>query len=141
MEAAVGQVAGVTGRQEQVFSALATVRAWQAEVDDPAKPHVVEGAERQRRRLDHHRPLAEVDETDEIGSVGIGREEKRFRIHQLREDDDRVVLNARVNKALARSYQGGAPKSVQKRLGGMHEVEIVIDLLDRFLPRSAILEL
>ena len=92
------------------------------------------------RRLDNQRPLGEVHEADEIDGIGVSREEKRFRIHQLREDDKRVVTSAGVDKALARGYQGGAPKSVQKYLGCVHEVEVVVDLFDGLFARRAVLE-
>ena len=54
--AAVGQRAVIARRDEQEPAALAAIRAWQAEIDDPLPPHVVEHPERLRRRLDDHRP-------------------------------------------------------------------------------------
>src|SRR5208337_2169625 len=77
----------------------------------------------------------------EINRVGVGCQEQRLRVHQLRENEDRVVGYTGVVESLPKRRCRGALKGVHKRLRGVHEVEIVIDLLDRFLARSAILEI
>ena len=50
VEAAVGQRPVVAGPDDQVPAALAAIRAGQADVGDPAEPHVVDRAEDARRR-------------------------------------------------------------------------------------------
>ena len=52
-EVAVGDVAVVTGRQDQVLAALPLVRAGEADVGDVALPDVVDEAQGVRGRLDH----------------------------------------------------------------------------------------
>jgi hypothetical protein len=94
--AAVGQRAVVARREEQEPAALAAIRARQAEVDDPLPPPVVEHSERLRRRLDDHRPVSQIDHAEEIGRVRVRGQKQRCRIHQLREDQDLVVLRSRL---------------------------------------------
>ena len=111
-EAALGQRAVIAGRHDQVLAALAAVGAWEADVDDPAEPHVVDGAEPLRRLLDHHRAIGQVHGGEVVDRVGIGGQEQRLRVHQLGEDDDGVVLGADALKALADRVGGGAAEAV-----------------------------
>ncbi len=99
MVPAVRQRPLVAGWNEQVAAALAAVRPRQAEVDDPPPPHIVDHSECLRRRLDDHRARREIDDAEEVDRVGVRGQEHRLRPHQLREDQDRVVLHADVVEA------------------------------------------
>ena len=57
IKAVLGPVAVVARPHEQVLATLAAIRPWATEVDDPAKPHVVERAERVGGRLHDHRSI------------------------------------------------------------------------------------
>ena len=62
VEAALGQRPVVARGDQQVGAALAAVRAGQAEVGDPAEPHVVDEAQGVGRGLQHQRALGQVEE-------------------------------------------------------------------------------
>jgi hypothetical protein len=59
---------------------------------------------------------------------GIGRQEQRLGIHQLGEDKDFVVLDPGAQKALVEGADADPLKGVHKRLVGVREVQVVIDL-------------
>ena len=90
--AALGQRPVIARRHDQVLAAQPAVGAGAADVDDPGEPHVVDRADGVRRLLDHHRAVGEVDGRHVVDRVGVGGQEQRVRVHQLREDDDVVVL-------------------------------------------------
>ena len=92
--AAARQLALVIGRHKQVFAALAPVGTGQTEVGDPLEPHVVDHAKREWRCLNDDRSLGDVQIDPEIDGVRIGRQEQGLRIHQLGEDQGRVVRDA-----------------------------------------------
>ena len=87
-EAALGERAVVAGGNEEELAAGAAVGAGETEVDDPLEPHVVERAQRHRRRLDDHRAVVQVDDHEVVDGVGVRGQEPRRRVHQLREDQD-----------------------------------------------------
>src|SRR5208337_1330037 len=72
----VGQFAFVARGQQQVFSTFATVGTGQPEVGYPMKPHVVHYSERQRRSLNDHWAVGEIDVAPEVDDVGVGRQEE-----------------------------------------------------------------
>ena len=139
--AAVRQRAVVAGRDEQEAAAFAAIRARQAEVDDPAPPHVVEHPERLRRRLDDHRARREIDDAEEVDGVGVRGQEHGLRAHQLREDEDRVVLDAGVVEALPDRVRRRAREAVEVHVEAVHEVEMVVDALGGLAGRHAVDEL
>jgi hypothetical protein len=65
----------IARRHEQVSSPFAAVGAGEANVDDPLKPHVVDGADPHRRLFDHHGTLRQIHDSDIIDSVGVAREQ------------------------------------------------------------------
>ena len=103
------------------------------------EPHVVDHAERQRRRLDDHRPLGDVQVDPEIDGVRIGGQEQRLRIHQLREDEGRVVRDAGILEALEDGRHRSALVGVHERLDAVHQVEVVVGLRHGLLARRAVL--
>jgi hypothetical protein len=105
-------------RQEEVFPPFAAVGSGQAEISHPAPPEIVEGAQRLGRRLDHHRSLREVDPAQKIHGIGVGRQEERLSIHQFGEDEDFVVLDPDVEKALAAGGHVHTLVGVHERLEG-----------------------
>jgi hypothetical protein len=141
VEAAVGQGAVVARRDEQEAAALAAIRAREAAVHDPLEPHVVEQRERLRRRVDHHRTRREIDDADEVDRVGVRGQEQRLRPHQLREDQDRVVLHARLVEALQQRLRRRSRKAVEVGVQPVHEVEMVVHELARLAARNTIDEL
>jgi hypothetical protein len=128
--AAVGQRAVIARRDEQEPTALAAIRTRQAEIDDPLPPPVVEHSQRLRRRLDDHRPRSQIDHAEEIGRVGVRGQKQRCRIHQLREDQDLVVVRSRLREPLAQRHRRGARVPVEKHVQGVHVVEVVVHGLD-----------
>ncbi len=138
---ALGQGAVITRRQDQVFPALAAIRARRAKVDDPAPPEIIERAKRLGRRLEHHRTVTQVEEADEIDCVGVRRKEERLGIHQLGEHDDLVVLDPDGGVRLSNGGHVHALEGIHKRLEGMCEVQVVVDFVQGLLARHAVLEL
>lgn len=60
-------------------AALRAVGPGDAEVRDPRKPHVVDRADiplrrTGRRDIEHHRPVAQVNENDEVHRVAVRRQ-------------------------------------------------------------------
>jgi hypothetical protein len=141
IEPAVGQLALIVRRHDQVFAALATVGSGNAGVGHPAKPGVVDAAEHPGRHFHHHWPLAEVEHRHDVHRVRVRRQEQRLGVHQLGEHDDLVVLDAGVHKTLAQGLDADALQRVSERAERVREVEVVVDLLDRRLARHAVLEL
>ena len=136
---ALRQFALVAGRHQQVPPALAPVGTGQAEVGHPAEPDVVDDAERQWRRLDHQRPLGDIQVDPEIDRVRIRGQEQRLRIHQLRPDEGRVVRDAGLLEALEDGRHRSALVGIHERLDAVHQVEIVVDLGHGLLARRAVL--
>jgi hypothetical protein len=60
---------------------------------------------------------------------GIGREEQRLGVHQLGEDDDRVVLSTETLEALAERRGRGGREGVQVGVHPVEEAEVVVELL------------
>ena len=141
VEAAFRHDAVVAGGHEQELAARAAVRPREPEVDDPLEPHVVERAQGHRRRLDHHRPVGQVDEAEVVDGVAVRGQEQRRRIHQLREDQHRVVLHADAQETLADRLRRCSRERGQERVEAVHEVEMVVQRLDRLPGRSTIGEL
>ena len=139
--AAGWQRAVVAGRDEQEPPALAAIRTRQAEVDDPSPPHVVEHSECLRRRLDDHRPRRQIDDPEVVHRVGVRGQEHGLRAHQLREDQDRVVVHARLVEALPDRVCRRSREAVEIHVEGVHEVEVVVDGLGGIAARYAVDEL
>ncbi|MCY1508156.1 hypothetical protein D9M68_424570 [compost metagenome] len=131
----------ITGWQQQVSSAFAAVGTGEPDIDDPAKPHVVDRAYPHRRLLDHGRPLRQIHDAEIVDGIGIGREEQRLRIHQFRAKGDRVVLCADAEKTLADRIGRCAAIAVEERVKGASEIKRVINLVDGVCTRRAILEI
>ena len=94
-EVAVGDVAVVIGRQDQVLAALALVRAGEADVGDVALPDVVDEAQRVRGRLDHERPVGlEVQVVRAVGGLGVGGQ------HDVGRGRERVGVGEDVGRGL-----------------------------------------
>ena len=127
--------------QEQVSSAFAAIGAGEPDVDDPAEPHVVDGADPHGGLLDHHRALRQIHDAEVIDRIGVGREEQRLRIHQFGVNGDRVVLRADAEKALADRIGGCAAVAVEERVEAAGEIQRVVDLVDGFGARRTVLEL
>ena len=140
VETALGQRAVVAGRQDQVLPSFAAVRTGRAEVGDPTPPHIVDGAERLGRRLEHHGTLAEIDDADEIHGIRIRRQEQRFCVHQLGEHEHLVVLHADIEKALANGSRVHALHRVHEGFESVREVQVVVDLGEGLLARHAVPE-
>jgi hypothetical protein len=68
-------------------------------------------------------------------------QEQRLRIHQVREDDDLVVLHADILQALAHGVDADALQRVGERSQRMRIVQVVVDLVERRLARLTVLEL
>ena len=134
VEAAFGQRSVVAGRDEQELAAGTAVGSGHAEVDDPLEPHVVERAQRHRRGLDDHRAVRQVDEGEVVDGVGVGGQEPGRRVHQLREDQHGVVLDADAQEPLAHRLGRRSRERGQERVDAVHVVEVVVQRLDR-LPR------
>lgn len=60
---------------------------------------------------------------------GIGREEQRLGVHQLGEDDDRVVLSTETLEALAERRGRGGREGVHVGVHPVEEAEVVVELL------------
>ncbi|MNI59885.1 hypothetical protein D3C87_1602900 [compost metagenome] len=73
IEFAFGQGTRVTRRDDQVLTAFAAIRPWQAQVDDPTEPCILNRAKDTRRDFHHYRPIREVESGDDIDRVGVGR--------------------------------------------------------------------
>ena len=82
VEAAFGHVPRVSRWQDQILSTESAVGPGKAEIGDPVPPHVVNDAQRIRRRFDDERPFAQVQIGPEIVGVGVGRQEQALGIHQ-----------------------------------------------------------
>ena len=119
IEPTLGQRTVVAGREDKIFSAFTSIGSRRTEIGDPAPPGVVDRAERLGRRLEHHRPLGEIEDAHEIDGVRIGRQEQRLRIHQFGEDQDLVILDPNVEKALAGwrpcSHPAGCSRTPRRR--------------------------
>ena len=100
-DVALRHLALVAGRQQQVLPALALVRPGDADIDDPAVPHVVYGAEHLRRHLDDQRAVAEIEPRPAVDGVVIGGEEDRPRVHQLLEDRHGGVCRSQLADGVA----------------------------------------
>ena len=96
------QRAVVARRHDQVLAAFAAVGTGHSDVDDPAEPVVVDGAEKLGRRLQDHGALGEIEDAHDVDRVRVGRQEQRLGIHQLGEDEDLVVLDPDVPMPLGR---------------------------------------
>ena len=146
VEAAVRQRPVIARSHDQVPAALPPVRARQAEVGDPPEPHIVDRAQDPRRRaerghVEHHRPGAQVGEAEEVDRVAVPGQEQRRRVHQLREQQDLVVLHPDREEPLADGRQRRAGERVDERLHPVHEVQVVIQQLRRRLGRRPVAEL
>ena len=139
--AAARQLALVIGRHKQVLAPLAPVGTGQTEVRYPLEPHVVDHAEREWRRLNDDRSLGDVQIDKEIDGVRIGRQEQGLGVHQLGEDQDRVVRNAGFLAALEDGRHGSALVGIHERLDAVHQVEVVVDLRNSLFAWCAVLEL
>ena len=139
--AAARQLALVAGRHKQVLAPLAPVGTGQTEVGDPLEPHVVDHAEREWRCLNDDRSLGDVQIDPEIDGVRIGRQEQGLRIHQLREDQGRVVRDAGILQALEDGRHRSALVGVHERLDAVHQVEVVVGLGHGLFARCAVLVL
>jgi len=120
---------------------LVAIGAGLAEVDHPAPPHVIDRAERFRRRLQHHRPLGQADDGEEIDRVRVGGQEEGLGIHQGRKDHDFIVLHPDAQRALVGGGHVHALERVHERFEGMGEVQMVVNLLHRLRGGHAVLEL
>ena len=146
METAVGQRAVIARSHDQVPAPRPTVRARQAEVGDPVEPHVIDCPQQSRRRserryVEHHGPTGQVDETPEVDGVAVRGEKQRRRVHQLREEGERVVLSSGRLEATAQRGQRRAGKRVDERLHPVHEIQMVVQQLRRRLGRCPVAEL
>ena len=146
MEAAVGQRPVIPWPHQQVLAALAAIRTGQADIRDPAEPHVVDRPQdrarrRHRRNVEHHRAGREVDERPEVDRVRVRRQEQRRRIHQLGVHQELVVLDPDAEEPAPDRDQRRPPDAVQVRLDGPHEIEVVVEPLGRIRRRCAVIEL
>ena len=114
------QLALVIGRHKKVLASLAPVGTGQTEVGYPLEPHVVDYAKREWRCLDDDRSLGDVEIDKEIDGVRIGRQEQGLGIHQLGEDQDRVVRHAGILDALEDGRHRSALVGVHERLDAVH---------------------
>ena len=115
--------------------------ARRSEIDDPPPPHIVDGAERPGRCLEHHRPLGQFDDTHEIDGVRVGRQEQRLGIHQVGEHEDFVVLHPYAEKAVADGGWAHGLEGVHEHAKRVREVEIVVNLVHVRRTRRTVPEL
>src|SRR4029434_9514012 len=108
METAIGKRTVIAWRNEKILASFPTVGARDADVDDPAEPHIIESTECHRWYLNHQRTLCQVEDRERVNGISVGGEKERVRVHQLGEDDHRVVLGADTMKALANRIGRGA---------------------------------
>ena len=144
--AAVGQRAVIARADDQVAATFSPIGAGQADVGDPSEPHVIDRAEESRWgaecwQVDHHRPVRQVDEPPEVDGVAVGGEEQRRRVHQLGEQQERVVLDPLRQVATTNCCERGTAQRTEERLHAVHEVEMVVQQRRRRLRRSAVVEL
>ena len=143
---AVGQRSVVTRSYHQVAAPFAPVRAGEADVGHPAEPHVVDRAEdarrsADRRDVDDHRSVGEVDERPEVDGVAVRRQEDRRRTHELGEEGERAVLDADREEAAADRGDGRPPQRAQERLHALAEVQVVVQEGGGGVRRGAVVEL
>ena len=146
VEAAVGQRTVVAGSHEQVPTARPTVRAGEADVGHPPEPHVIDRPEEprgrpERRHVEHHRAVGQVDEAPEVDRVAVGGQEQRRRVHPLREEQERVVLGSGCSEAATNRGQRCTRQRADERLDAVHEVEVVVEQGRRRFGRCAVVEL
>ena len=127
-EVAVGEVAVVPGRHEEILPAGALVGARDAHVRDVAEPEVVDDAQRLRRRLDHRRtPRLEVKKSRAVGGFGVRGEEEALRVGSgLGDADDPGRGDARGPQAAPHRHQGGSRHRVEEHLDAAHQIQRVI---------------
>src|SRR5690606_32710732 len=81
------------------------------------------------RLLYNHRPLRQIHYGKVVDSVGVRCKEQRFRVHELRENYDRVILGADALKALTYSVGRRAAEAVVERVKRSGEIHRVVNLL------------
>ncbi len=128
-------------RYDQILAAFAPVRPWPADVDHPAEPVVVDGSEKLWRHFQDHRPIRQVERPEGIDRVGVGGQKQGFGVHQLREDDDLIILHAGAVQPLSDRLDADALQRVHEHLEGVREVEVVIHPMEGVCAWCAILEL
>ena len=138
--AALRQRPVIVRTDDQILAAQPAVRTGAADVDDPGKPHVVDGPDRVGRLFDHHRTVRQVDPAEVVHRVGVCGQIERTGVHQLGEDDDVVVLGADAGGALQERQRRGAAKTVVVDVQRVAEVERVGHLTRRLGARRAVLE-
>ena len=144
--ATVRQRPVVSRADDEVLAPLTTVGTGDAEVRDPAEPHVVDRAQdprggSERRYVDDHRAVREIDEAQEVDRVAVGGQEHRRRVHEVREQEDVVVLHADRPEALPDRRHGRAREGADEGLDAVHEVEVVVEQGSRRRRRCAVVEL
>ena len=91
-EIAVGDLAFVARRQDQILAALALVGAGRAEVRHVQEPHVVEHPEHALGQLDHGGAvLLEVEEPQGVHRRRVPGQDEPLGVHQRVEDADLVA--------------------------------------------------
>ena len=142
-EVAVGHVAGVTRRQNEILAALAPVRAGDAEVTDIAHPCIVQHAEHAGWHFHHGRPVGlQVEMTDGVHRGGVSGQVQRVRVEQLLGHGNLVGL-AQTNRRIAGNdaVDGQRADVVEEHFDGPHAVEVVVDRVDGGVGRHAVEEL
>ncbi|MCY1175679.1 hypothetical protein D9M73_159260 [compost metagenome] len=104
----------VVGWQNQVFTPFTPIGSGRADVDDPAKPHVIQRAEGLGWHFNHQRSFRQVERCHRVDRIGVGREKERVGVHQLGENDHRVVFSANAVEALANRIGRGTRKTVHE---------------------------
>ena len=128
VKAPLGHRTVITRRDQQVAAALSAVRAGQAEVGDPAEPHVVDDAQAVRGGLQHQRTVGQVEEGDVVDRVGVSGQEQRPGVHQLREKHHVAVPDPCAQEPLPKGVGRHPLNRVHERLDTVQVVQMVAQL-------------
>ncbi|MNP23582.1 hypothetical protein D3C76_1162990 [compost metagenome] len=129
--------------QDQVLTPLAAVRAGGAHVRYEAEVRVVDSPRaRPWWNLDNGcAVLLEIQEHRQIDRVGVAGQHQRSRIQQLVHDECLVRgIHPHAEVTQAQPFNGGGGDTIEEGLHASHEVEVVIQRLDRRRIRHSVEE-
>lgn len=131
-EIPLGDLTLVPRRDNQILAAGAAIRPGCSHVSHKTEPRVVDSAwATTRRDFDHGRAIAvEIQEEGEIDRIRVARQEERFGVKQLIEDDRLVGdLTSEFEHPLPHRLERGRWDAVEENLDGPHKGEVVVEQL------------
>ena len=135
------QGALVAGRNKQIVSTRALIRAGQPHISHPAKISVIDRAKDPRGYPNNDRSILQVDAEHGVDGGRIGRKKQRTGIQQVLGDADTLINhNPRFLEAAAQRMNRGGRHAPEEGVHTAAEIQLVVSHLNRCIIGGAVLE-